>query len=62
MAMETFGRMAFYIGLIISVVAGWVQIGGTGLMVLAVLGIVVGLLNVTGMLQVSLFETYLEQQ
>jgi len=48
MAMDTFGRMAFYIGLIISVVAGWVQIGGTGLVVLAVLGIVVGLLNITG--------------
>jgi hypothetical protein len=48
MGMETFGRIAFYIGLIVSVVAGWVQIGATGLIVLAVLGLVVGFLNVTG--------------
>jgi len=48
MGMETFGRIAFYIGLVVSIVAGWVQIGATGVAVLAVLGIVVGLLNVTG--------------
>jgi len=48
MGMESIGRIAFYIGLIVSIVAGWVQIGGTGLVVLAVLGLIVGLLNVTG--------------
>lgn len=48
MGMETFGRIAFYIGLVVSVVAGWVQIGTNGLIILAVLGLVVGLLNVTG--------------
>ncbi len=48
MKTELFGRLAFYVGLVISVIAGWVNVGATGLMVLAVLGIVVGLLNVTG--------------
>ena len=48
MGMEAFGRIAFYVGLIVSVVAGWVEIGATGLAVLVVLGIIVGLLNVTG--------------
>ncbi len=48
MAMEMIGRIAFYIGLVVSVVAGWVQIGENGLITLAVLGLVVGLLNVTG--------------
>ena len=48
MGMETFGRIAFYIGLVVSVVAGWVQIGANGLIILSVLGLVVGLLNVTG--------------
>ncbi len=46
--METFGRIAFYVGLVISVIAGWVQIGATGLWVLALLGVIVGFLNVTG--------------
>ena len=46
--METVGRIAFYIGLVVAIIAGWVQIGTTGLMVLVVLGLLVGLLNVTG--------------
>lgn len=46
--MEAIGRIAFYIGLVISVIAGWVAVGETGLMALAGLGLVVGLLNVTG--------------
>ncbi len=41
------GRLAFYAGLIVSAVAGWMQIGRTGVMVLAGLGVLVGLLNVT---------------
>lgn len=45
---ENIGRIAFYVGLAISIVAGWVQVGATGLTVLVVLGILVGLLNVTG--------------
>ncbi len=48
MGMEMLGRIAFYIGLVVSIVAGWVQIGANGLIILAVLGLVVGLLNVTG--------------
>ncbi len=48
MGMEMFGRIAFYIGLVVSIVAGWVQIGGQGLVILSVLGLIVGLLNVTG--------------
>ena len=46
--MEAFGRIAFYVGLVISVIAGWVQIGATTLWVLALLGVIVGFLNVTG--------------
>lgn len=46
--MENIGRIAFYIGLVIAIVAGWVQVGPTGMLVLVVLGVVVGLLNVTG--------------
>jgi len=42
--MEMVGRIAFYVGLVISLVAGWVQVSAWWL---AVLGIVVGLLNVT---------------
>jgi hypothetical protein len=42
--MEMVGRIAFYVGLVISIVAGWVQVSAWWL---AVLGIVVGLLNVT---------------
>lgn len=45
---EMIGRMAFYIGLAISVVAGLIELGDNGILVLAVLGLVVGLLNVTG--------------
>jgi hypothetical protein len=42
--MEMVGRIAFYVGLVISIVAGWIQVSAWWL---AVLGIVVGLLNVT---------------
>lgn len=42
------GRISFVIGLVISLAAGWVTVGTTGLWVLMALGIVVGLLNVTG--------------
>jgi len=41
------GRWAFVIGLIVSVAAGFVEIGALGLAVLVVLGITVGFLNVT---------------
>jgi hypothetical protein len=44
---EQVGKIAFYIGLVISIVAGWTMIGQTGLMLLALLGLLVGLLNVT---------------
>ncbi len=44
MGMENFGRIAFYVGLVISIVAGWVQVQAWWL---AVLGLIVGLLNVT---------------
>ena len=47
MDVNVFGRIAFYIGLVISVIAGWMDVGATGLMALAALGLVVGLLNVT---------------
>ncbi|MBI4147016.1 hypothetical protein HY489_06815 [Candidatus Woesearchaeota archaeon] len=46
--MEMIGRIAFLAGLIISIAAGWVQVGTTGVVVLLVLGLLVGLLNVTG--------------
>jgi len=46
--MKLIGSLAFYIGLIIAIVAGWVDMGMTGVVVLTVLGIIVGLLNVTG--------------
>ena len=46
--MEMIGRLAFYVGLAISLIAGWTQVGPTGLLALVVLGVVVGLLNVTG--------------
>jgi hypothetical protein len=48
MSLETVGRISFYIGLVISIISGWVQIGATGLVTLAVLGLLVGFLNVTG--------------
>jgi hypothetical protein len=45
---EAIGRYAFIVGLVISVIAGFVSIGATGLGALVVLGVIVGLLNVTG--------------
>ena len=48
MNLEKIGRIAFYIGLIISVAAGFYDVGLTGLAALVVLGIIVGGLNVTG--------------
>ncbi len=50
---EAVGRYAFIVGLVISVIAGLltlanISIGSMGLAALVVLGIVVGLLNVTG--------------
>jgi len=45
--MKGLGSIAFYIGLAIAVVAGWMDLGQTGIMVLVALGVVVGLLNVT---------------
>jgi len=44
---EIIGKWAFIIGLVVSVIAGIVSIGTTGLTWLVVLGIVVGFLNVT---------------
>lgn len=44
MAMDMIGRIAFYIGLVISILAGWMSVEAWWL---AVLGIIVGLLNVT---------------
>ena len=35
--MDFMGRMAFYIGLAISLIAGWIEVGRTGLLVLVVL-------------------------
>ena len=46
--LELAGRIAFIAGLIISVVAGFLNIGGIGILILVVLGVVVGFLNVTG--------------
>ncbi|RJQ21136.1 hypothetical protein C4580_02725 [Candidatus Woesearchaeota archaeon] len=46
--MEMIGRLAFLAGLVISVAAGWLALGTTGALVLLVLGLVVGLLNVSG--------------
>jgi hypothetical protein len=48
MNMEKIGRWAFIAGLVISVIAGFMAIGDTGIAALVVLGVVVGLLNVTG--------------
>jgi hypothetical protein len=45
---ETIGRMAFLLGLVISVIAGFIQLGSMALGVLVILGIIVGFLNVTG--------------
>jgi hypothetical protein len=44
---EMIGKWAFIIGLVISIIAGLVSIGSTGLAWLVILGIIVGLVNVT---------------
>jgi hypothetical protein len=44
---EKIGRYAFIIGFAISVIAGFVDIGTMGLAVLLILGIIVGLLNIS---------------
>jgi len=46
--LEFAGRILFYLGLIISVAAGFMNIGTTGIYALVVFGIIVGLINVTG--------------
>ncbi len=48
MVLEKVGRYAFYAGIVISVVAGLIDVGSAGITILAILGIVVGFLNVTG--------------
>lgn len=45
---EKIGRYAFLIGLVISVLAGFIELGTMGLSLLVVLGVIVGFLNVTG--------------
>ncbi len=46
--MQKVGSWAFVLGLIIAVVMGFIGAGETTIWVLAVLGLIVGLLNVTG--------------
>jgi hypothetical protein len=48
MDMEKLGRYTFVLGLVISVIAGFVNIPVWGLIGLLLLGVVVGLLNITG--------------
>jgi len=48
MDLEKIGRYLFLVGLVISVIAGFVSIGTWGAVVLFIVGIVVGILNVTG--------------
>lgn len=45
---EAIGRYAFIVGLVISVVAGFVTLDATVVAGLVVLGVIVGFLNVTG--------------
>ena len=44
---DMIGKWAFIVGLVISIIAGIVSIGPTGLAWLVVLGIIAGLINVT---------------
>src|SRR3989344_3892059 len=46
--MQKVGSWAFVLGLIIAVVMAFMGTGGTTIWILAVLGLIVGLLNVTG--------------
>ncbi len=48
MDMTKIGRWAFIAGLVISLIAGFMTIGWMGLAALVVLGVIVGILNVTG--------------
>ena len=48
MDMQKIGRWAFIAGLVISVIAGFMAIGDMGIAALVVLGVIVGILNVTG--------------
>jgi ATP synthase protein I len=48
MSLEKIGRYAFILGLVISVIAGVVNVGTTGIAALVILGVIVGFLNVTG--------------
>jgi hypothetical protein len=48
MNMEKIGRLVFIIGLVISVIAGFVNLGDYGIAGLVILGVIVGFLNVTG--------------
>ena len=46
MEMEKIGRLAFYIGIVVSILLGWMDMANATT-ILVILGIVVGLLNVT---------------
>jgi len=48
MNLERLGRVAFYVGLVISLGAGFIDLGSEGLLALVILGVVIGALNVTG--------------
>lgn len=49
MALEKIGSWAFIIGLVVAVVVGFISpAGSTTIWILALLGLIVGLLNVTG--------------
>ena len=48
MNMEKIGRYLFLLGLVISVIAGFVNIPTWGVVGLFVLGIIVGVINITG--------------
>ena len=45
---EKIGRYLFLLGLVITVIAGFVSIGVYGLVALFILGIIVGVINITG--------------
>jgi len=45
---EIAGRLAFITGIIISIITGFLDIGGFGMLFLIALGVLVGFLNVTG--------------
>lgn len=47
-SMQKIGSWAFIIGLVIAIIMGFVGAGSTTVWILAVLGLIVGLLNVSG--------------